>query len=70
MGLADLDPDGLEECWQGGEVLRSLLKPAGATPDRGWIWNALTEFSTHCADSEVTKAPPAVLPSMHRPRNR
>ena len=54
------DPTGgLEKCWQGQEMLRDLLKLAGTTPDRGRIWNALTDFYTHCADSGVapTTAP-------------
>ncbi len=50
------DPTGgLEKCWQGKEMLRDLLKLAGTTPDRGRIWNALTDFYTHCADSGVAQ---------------
>lgn len=50
------DPTGgLEKCWQGKEMLRDLLNMAGAVPDRGRIWNALTDFYTHCADSGVAQ---------------
>ena len=30
---------------------RSLLTLAGTTRDRGMIWNRLTDFYLHCADS-------------------
>jgi hypothetical protein len=48
------DPSGgLEKCWKGKELLRTLLKLAGTNPDRGRIVNALTAFYLYCADSEV-----------------
>ena len=48
------DPSGgLEKCWQGKEKLRSLLALAGTGPDRSLIWKRLTDFYTHCADSEI-----------------
>jgi transposase len=48
------DPSGgLEKCWQGKEMLRSLLALAGTTPDRGVIWTRLTDFYLHCADSGI-----------------
>ena len=48
------DPSGgLEKCWQGKEMLRRLLALAGNDPDRGRIWNQLTDFYLHCADSEI-----------------
>ena len=61
------DPSGgLEKCWQGKEKLRRLLALAGTEPDRNLIWTRLTDFYTHCADSEVAQlglrgrpAPPA-----------
>ncbi len=60
------DPSGgLEKCWQGKEMLRPLLALAGTDPDRNLIWNQLTDFYTHCADSEIAPAPPARL---DRPR--
>ena len=50
------DPSGgLEKCWQGKELLRSLLKLAGTNPDRSRIFNALTAFYLHCADSEIAQ---------------
>ena len=50
------DPSGgLEKCWQGKELLRKLLKLAGTNPDRGQIFNALTAFYLHCADSEISQ---------------
>jgi transposase len=50
------DPSGgLEKCWQGKELLRKLLKLAGTNPDRGQIFNALTAFYLHCADSEIAQ---------------
>jgi transposase len=50
------DPSGgLEKCWQGKELLRKLLKLAGTNPDRGRIFNALTAFYLHCADSEIAQ---------------
>mgnify|MGYP000906987916 FL=1 len=50
------DPSGgLEKCWQGKELLRKLLKLAGTNPDRGRIFNALTAFYLHCADSGVAQ---------------
>lgn len=48
------DPSGgLEKCWQGKEMLRALLALAGTDPDRNRIWNQLTDFYIHCADSEI-----------------
>jgi transposase len=48
------DPSGgLEKCWQGKEMLRQLLGLAGTDPDRSLIWRRLTDFYTHCADSEI-----------------
>jgi transposase len=48
------DPSGgLEKCWQGKEMLRALLALAGTDPDRNRIWNQLTDFYVHCADSEI-----------------
>jgi transposase len=48
------DPSGgLEKCWQGKEMLRQLLGLAGTDPDRSLIWRHLTDFYTHCADSEI-----------------
>jgi len=50
------DPSGgLEKCWQGKEKLRRLLALAGTEPDRNLIWTRLTDFYTHCADSEVAQ---------------
>ena len=50
------DPSGgLEKCWQGKEMLRWLLALAGTEPDRNPIWTRLTDFYTHCADSEVAQ---------------
>ena len=50
------DPSGgLEKCWQGKEMLRRLLALAGTEPDRNLIWTRLTDFYTHCADSEVAQ---------------
>ena len=58
------DPTGgLEKCWQGKEMLRDLLKLAGTTPDRGRIWNALTDFYIHCADSGVAQLRRLAWPS-------
>ena len=48
------DPSGdLEKCWQGKEMLRQLLALAGTEPDRNLIWTKLTDFYTHCPDSEI-----------------
>src|SRR6476620_9068548 len=50
------DPSGgLEKCWQGKEMLRALLALAGSDPDRGKIWNQLTDFYIHCAASEIAQ---------------
>ena len=50
------DPSGgLEKCWQGKEMLRGLLALAGSNPDRNRIWNQLTDFYIHCADSEIAQ---------------
>jgi transposase len=50
------DPSGgLEKCWQGKEMLRRLLALAGTDPERNLIWNKLTDFYTHCADSEIAQ---------------
>ena len=50
------DPSGgLEKCWQGKEMLRRLLALAGSNPDRNRIWNQLTDFYIHCADSEIAQ---------------
>jgi transposase len=50
------DPSGgLEKCWQGKEMLRRLLTLAGTDPDRSKIWNRLTDFYIHCADSEIAQ---------------
>jgi transposase len=50
------DPSGgLEKCWQGKEMLRRLLALAGTDPDRRVTWNTLTDFHTHCADSEIAQ---------------
>ena len=50
------DPSGgLEKCWQGKEMLRQLLALAGSDPDRNRIWNQLTDFYIHCADSEIAQ---------------
>ena len=50
------DPSGgLEKCWQGKEMLRRLLALAGTNPDRSLIWNQLTDFYMHCADSEIAQ---------------
>ena len=50
------DPSGgLEKCWQGKEMLRKLLSLAGTDPDRNLIWNKLTDFYVHCADSEIAQ---------------
>jgi transposase len=50
------DPSGgLEKCWQGKEMLRRLLALAGGEPDRNRIWNQLTDFYIHCADSEIAQ---------------
>ena len=50
------DPSGgLEKCWQGKEMLRRLLALAGTDPDRNLIWNPLTDFYVHCADSEIAQ---------------
>ena len=55
------DPSGgLEKCWQAKEMLRDLLALAGTDgPDRSLIWQRLTDFYTHCADSEIAPAPTA-----------
>ena len=34
-------------------MLRRLLALAGTDPDRNRIWNQLTDFYIHCADSEI-----------------
>jgi transposase len=34
-------------------MLRGLLALAGTDPDRSLIWRRLTDFYTHCADSEI-----------------
>jgi transposase len=50
------DPSGgLEKCWRGKEMLRQLLALAGTDPDRSRIWNQLTDFYIHCADSEIAQ---------------
>jgi transposase len=50
------DPSGgLEKCWQGKEMLRQLLALAGTDPDRSRIWNQLTDFYVHCADSGIAQ---------------
>ena len=52
------DPSGgLEKCWQGKERERlpRLLALAGTEPDRNLIWTRLTDFYTHCADSEIAQ---------------
>jgi transposase len=50
------DPSGgLEKCWQGKEMLRQLLALAGTDPDRSKIWNQLTDFYLHCADSGIAQ---------------
>jgi len=36
-------------------MLRRLLALAGTDPDRNLIWNQLTDFYTHCADSEIAQ---------------
>ena len=54
MRLAD-PAGGLEKCWQGKEKLRRLLALAGTDPDRDLIWNRLTDFYMHCADSEIAQ---------------
>ena len=36
-------------------MLRRLLALAGTNPDRNLIWNQLTDFYTHCADSEIAQ---------------
>jgi transposase len=54
--MRSADPSGgLEKCWQGKEMLRRLLALAGKNPDRNLIWNTLTDFYTHCADSEIAQ---------------
>ena len=54
--MRQADPSGgLEKCWQGKEMLRRLLALAGTNPDRTLIWNRLTDFYTHCADSEIAQ---------------
>ena len=46
----------LEKCWQAEELIRSLLGLARAGgPDRSLIWQRLTDFYTHCADSEIAQ---------------
>jgi len=35
------------------QMLRRLLALAGTDPDRSLIWRHLTDFYTHCADSEI-----------------
>ena len=32
-----------------------MINLAGTSPDRGGIWNALTDFHAHCADSGVAQ---------------
>ena len=50
------DPSGgLEKCWQRMEMLRRLLALAVTEPDRNLVWTRLTDFYTHCADSEVAQ---------------
>jgi len=51
------DPSGgLEKCWQAKELLRGLLRLARTGgPDRSLIWQRLTAFYTHCADSEIAQ---------------
>jgi len=47
---------GLENCWQAKELLRNLLALAGGGgPDRSLIWERLTDFYMHCADSEIAQ---------------
>ena len=54
--MRSADPSGgLEKCWQGKEMLRQLLALAGSNPDRSTIWNQLTDFYVHCADSEIAQ---------------
>ena len=36
-------------------MLRRLLALAGTDPDRNLIWNQLTDFYMHCADSEIAQ---------------
>lgn len=45
----------MSPCWQGKELLRKLLKLAGTDPDGGRIFNALTTFYLHCANSEISQ---------------
>ena len=51
------DPSGgPEKCWQAKELLRNLLALARTGgPDRSLIWRRLTDFYTHCADSEIAQ---------------
>jgi len=51
------DPSGgLEKCWQAKELLRGLLRLARTGgPDRSLIWQRLTAFYRHCADSEIAQ---------------
>jgi hypothetical protein len=51
------DPSGgLEKCWQAKELLRNLLTLARTGgPDRSLIWQRLTDFYTHCADSGIAQ---------------
>ena len=37
------------------KCFRRLLALAGTEPDRNLIWTRLTDFYTHCADSEVAQ---------------
>ena len=39
----------------GKEMLRQLLALAGSNPDRNRIWNQLTDFYFHCADSGIAQ---------------
>jgi transposase len=52
--MATADPTGgLEKCWRAKELLRQVLALAGTGVDRTLIWNRLTNFYSHCADSDV-----------------
>jgi len=52
--MRQADPTGgLEKCWRGKELLRSMLALAGTNPDHTVIWNRLVGFYQHCADSGV-----------------
>jgi len=54
--MRSADPTGgLEKCWQGKELLRDLLKLAGTGCDRTAIFNALTRFYLHCAESDIAQ---------------